>query len=236
MRRVYPRNAADKLFVCNVHVICYITPSHHHSMAATDQLFFGMKCWWFDGVLLRWCDQSGVAPPRSLTSAVTQSPRHCRPLFDKWISDRSIDFSVWAAHIAAGTRHNCQGGSRGWALCGGEGACGWRSIACFPSPLLRFAQLPVKLTCPGPVGRLKVNSRWCYGQIGTRVWTGVGGAVTYRSRLTFLTGAVRSVRRKSRTESWFLANNRLGTQKFQRNTLLFARRTGRFLREERGVW
>lgn len=42
----------------------------------------------------------------------------------------------------------------------------------FKLPRVRLANVTSKVTCPGPVGCLKVNSRCSYGQIGTRVWSG----------------------------------------------------------------
>jgi hypothetical protein len=141
-----------------------------------------LVCWcagvlvcWCAGVLVCWCD----AATRSLTSAATQSPRIRGPYLMSGFRSIELCFSVWAAHFAAGTRQPLPRRFKGLSIVRRRGGS---RLAVHPvslPPLIMFAKLPVKVICPGLVSCLKVNSRWCYGQVGTRVWAGRWRAVTF---------------------------------------------------------
>jgi hypothetical protein len=130
--------------------------------------FAGVLVCWCAGVLVCWCD----AATRSLTSAATQSPRIRGPYLMSGFRSIELCFSVWAAHFAAGTRQPLPRRFKGLSIVRRRGGS---RLAVHPvslSPLIMFAKLPVKVICPGLVSCLKVNSRWCCGQVGTRVWAG----------------------------------------------------------------
>jgi hypothetical protein len=120
----------------------------------------------------------------------------------------------------------------------------------FKLPRCDVCKVTLKVTCPDVVGCLKMKSRWCYGQIGTGVWTGWSAcAVTFvvtaprAAAITFAIpyssdisdGARQKCQTQKRGRTLSFDDETLGTWNFEGKRLLLAPRMGRSLREELGV-